>query len=146
MRPSTKAELALNGLSMLADLKQSSPKSLSVLAKEQSISLSYLEQVFSSLKNKGLVKGVRGPGGGYVLAKDPSEITIAEVLLAIDDTTENPGSNSEKITKIDKINAFWKVMIGKTIDLYSKVTLEQVINSSTFFVEDTAETTSQAAE
>ena len=146
MRPSTKAELALNGLSMLADLKQSSPKSLSVLAKEQSISLSYLEQVFSSLKNRGLVKGVRGPGGGYVLAKDPSDITIAEVLLAIDDTTENPGSNSEKITKIDKINAFWKVMIGKTIDLYSKVTLEQVINSSTFFVEDTAETTSQAAE
>ena len=146
MRPSTKAELALNGLSMLADLKQSSPKSLSVLAKEQSISLSYLEQVFSSLKNKGLVKGVRGPGGGYVLAKDPSEITIAEVLLAIDDTTENPGSNSEKIIKIDKINAFWKVMIGKTIDLYSKVTLEQVINSSTFFLEDTAETTSQAAE
>ena len=146
MRPSTKAELALNGLSMLADLKQSSPKSLSVLAKEQSISLSYLEQVFSSLKNKGLVKGVRGPGGGYVLAKDPSEINIAEVLLAIDDTTENPGSNSEKIIKIDKINAFWKVMIGKTIDLYSKVTLEQVINSSTFFLEDTAETTSQAAE
>ncbi len=146
MRPSTKAELALNGLFMLADLKQSSPKSLSVLAKEQSISLSYLEQVFSSLKNKGLVKGVRGPGGGYVLAKDPSEITIAEVLLAIDDTTENPGSNSEKIIKIDKINAFWKVMIGKTIDLYSKVTLEQVINSSTFFLEDTAETTSQAAE
>ncbi len=146
MRPSTKAELALNGLFMLADLKQSSPKSLSVLAKEQSISLSYLEQVFSSLKNKGLVKGVRGPGGGYVLAKDPSEINIAEVLLAIDDTTENPGSNSEKIIKIDKINAFWKVMIGKTIDLYSKVTLEQVINSSTFFLEDTAETTSQAAE
>lgn len=146
MRPSTKAELALNGLFMLADLKHSSPKSLSVLAKEQSISLSYLEQVFSSLKNKGLVKGVRGPGGGYVLAKDPSEITIAEVLLAIDDTTENPGSNSEKIIKIDKINAFWKVMIGKTIDLYSKVTLEQVINSSTFFLEDTAETTSQAAE
>tara|TARA_B100000902_G_C26669955_1_gene602561 strand:+ start:13 stop:453 length:441 start_codon:yes stop_codon:yes gene_type:complete len=146
MRPSTKAELALNGLSMLADLKQSSPKSLSVLAKEQSISLSYLEQVFSSLKNKGLVKGVRGPGGGYVLAKDPSDITIAEVLLAIDDTTENAGSNSDKITKIDKINAFWKVMIGRTIDLYSNVTLEQVINSSTFFVEDTAETASQAAE
>tara|TARA_B100000945_G_scaffold191171_1_gene153555 strand:+ start:70 stop:510 length:441 start_codon:yes stop_codon:yes gene_type:complete len=146
MRPSTKAELALNGLTMLADLKQTNPKSLSVLAKEQSISLSYLEQVFSSLKNKGLVKGVRGPGGGYVLAKDPSDINIAEVLLAIDDTTENPGSNSDKITKIDKINAFWKVMIGRTIELYSNVTLEQVINGSTFFIEDTTETTSQAAE
>ena len=90
MRPSTKAELALNGLVALADIKQSNPVSLSVLAKEQNISLSYLEQVFSSLKNKGLVKGVRGPGGGYILARHPREITIDEILVAIDVHSQVP--------------------------------------------------------
>ena len=146
MRPSTKAELALNGLVALAEINQSNPISLSVLAKEQCISLSYLEQVFSSLKNKGLVKGVRGPGGGYVLAKHPRDITVDEILISIDVSSQVPSISKEKIAKIEKIEAFWDIMVDRTIDLYRDITLEEVINGTTFFRENDTETTSQAAE
>ena len=146
MRPTTKTELALNGLVALAEINKSNPISLSVLAKEQCISLSYLEQVFSSLKNNGLVKGVRGPGGGYVLAKHPSEITVDEILISIDAGSQLPSSSKEKIVKIEKIEAFWEVMISKTIDLYKGVTLQEIINGTSFFVEKDTETTPQAAE
>ena len=61
------------------------PVTLADISAEQSISVSYLEQLFARLRNHGLVTGMRGPGGGYCLRRPATEITIAEILSAVDD-------------------------------------------------------------
>jgi len=67
----------------IADSKANEPVSLLTISQRQNISLSYLEQIFSHLKKSGIVKSIKGPGGGYILAKQRHEITIAEVIKAI---------------------------------------------------------------
>ena len=88
MRLSTKGRYAITAMLDLALKDGSEPVTLSDIANNQGISLSYLEQLFSSLRNKGLVKGVRGPGGGYFLGKPVAEITIAEIICAVDEWVE----------------------------------------------------------
>ena len=61
------------------------PVSLAEIAERQEISLSYLEQLFAMLRRGGLVKSVRGPGGGYLLAHDRDETRIADIILAVDE-------------------------------------------------------------
>lgn len=61
------------------------PTPLSLIAQRQNISLSFLEQIFSSLKKAKIVKSIRGSGGGYLLAKKPQDINIADVIFAIDE-------------------------------------------------------------
>lgn len=61
------------------------PVTLADIAERQEISLSYLEQLFSRMRRAGLVKSVRGPGGGYVLAKPASELRISDIVLAVDE-------------------------------------------------------------
>ena len=73
----------------LSDLALAGPDrlvSLSELSKRQDISLPYLEQLFVKLRRAHLVDSVRGPGGGYRLARPPSEIRVADVLVAVDET------------------------------------------------------------
>jgi Rrf2 family iron-sulfur cluster assembly transcriptional regulator len=64
------------------------PVTLSDISDNQSISLSYLEQLFAALRSKGLVRGVRGPGGGYYLGRDAADITVADVICAVDEWVE----------------------------------------------------------
>lgn len=85
MKLSTKGRYAMVALVDLA----TSPGSLTTLAeisRRQSISLPYLEQLFVRLRRAGLVESVRGPGGGYRLARTPETIRIADVLGAVDET------------------------------------------------------------
>lgn len=73
----------------LADLalqKEDTLLSLTDLSKRQNISLPYLEQLFVKLRRAGLVESVRGPGGGYKLAKSPSDIRVVDILSAVDET------------------------------------------------------------
>ena len=64
------------------------PVRLKDVSKRQNISLSYLEQLFSKLRLSGLVKSVRGPGGGYILNKIPSEINLLDVITAVDENID----------------------------------------------------------
>ncbi|CAG0909061.1 unnamed protein product, partial [Cyprideis torosa] len=61
------------------------PVTLADISKKQGISLSYLEQLFAKLRKANLVEGVRGPGGGYRLAKVPGKITVAEIITSVDE-------------------------------------------------------------
>ena len=79
----SKGQYALCALFAVACREQEGPVSVSQLALELDISLSYLEQLFAGLRNAGLVRGQRGAGGGYRLARDPSQITVLEVLQAV---------------------------------------------------------------
>ena len=88
MRLSTKGRYAVTAMMDLAIHEPSGPVTLADISNCQSISLSYLEQLFSKLRRKNLVRGVRGPGGGYQLAKPASEITIASIIAAVDEKVD----------------------------------------------------------
>jgi len=86
MKLSTKGRYAMVALADLATARDDQMTSLAAVSKRQDISLPYLEQLFVKLRRAGLVESVRGPGGGYRLARDPSEIRVSEVLEAVDET------------------------------------------------------------
>ncbi|MBM9595840.1 Fe-S cluster assembly transcriptional regulator IscR [Roseitranquillus sediminis] len=86
MKLSTKGRYAMVALADLAAQPQDKLLSLGDLSRRQSISLAYLEQLFVKLRRAGIVESVRGPGGGYRLARPASEIRVSEVLEAVDET------------------------------------------------------------
>jgi Rrf2 family transcriptional regulator, iron-sulfur cluster assembly transcription factor len=85
MRLSTKGRYAVMAMVDLACHSHGAPVSLAEIAQRQEISLSYLEQLFAMLRKNGLIKSVRGPGGGYLLAFDYSETRISDIILAVDE-------------------------------------------------------------
>ena len=88
MRLSTKGRYAVTAMLDLALNGENGPVTLADISENQGISLSYLEQLFASLRAKGLVRGVRGPGGGYYLGRGADEITIANIICAVDEWVE----------------------------------------------------------
>jgi Rrf2 family iron-sulfur cluster assembly transcriptional regulator len=88
MRLSTKGRYAVTAMMDLAIHEPGGPVTLADISHCQSISLSYLEQLFSKLRKGNLVRGVRGPGGGYRLAKPAGEITIASIIAAVDEKVD----------------------------------------------------------
>lgn len=85
MRLSTKGRYAVMAMADLAKNGSDRAVSLAEIAARQEISLSYLEQLFARLRKGGLVKSVRGPGGGYRLAKTAGETVVADIVLAVDE-------------------------------------------------------------
>ncbi len=85
MRLSTKGRYAVMAMVDLAQHGGGDPVPLAEIAERQEISLSYLEQLFAMLRKGGLVKSVRGPGGGYLLGHDRGDIRIADVIMAVDE-------------------------------------------------------------
>lgn len=85
MKLSTKGRYAVMALVDLAANSDGKPVTLAEIAERQEISLSYLEQLFAKLRRGGLVGSVRGPGGGYLLAKPAEQTRIADIVLAVDE-------------------------------------------------------------
>jgi len=88
MRLSTKGRYAVTAMLDLALHTEKGPVTLADISASQGISLSYLEQLFAALRGKQLVRGVRGPGGGYYLAKSAADISIADIICAVDEWVE----------------------------------------------------------
>ncbi len=86
MKLSTKGRYAMVALVDLAQRTPGATASLSEISKRQDISLTYLEQLFVKLRRAGLVESIRGPGGGYRLARPAAEIRVSDVLEAVDET------------------------------------------------------------
>jgi Rrf2 family iron-sulfur cluster assembly transcriptional regulator len=84
MRLSTKSRFAVNALIDLALREQAGPVALAAISARQQISLSYLEQLFSRLRVAGLVESTRGPGGGYTLGRPADDISVADVVSAVE--------------------------------------------------------------
>lgn len=85
MRLSTKGRYAVMAMVDLASTSKGNPVALADIAERQEISLSYLEQLFAKLRKGGLVKSVRGPGGGYLLAHPADATRISDIILAVDE-------------------------------------------------------------
>jgi len=88
MKLSTKGRYAVTAMMDLVLHQQNGPVTLAEISRCQNISLSYLEQLFARLRRAGLVRGVRGPGGGYRLARQPMGISVAEVIEAVDENLD----------------------------------------------------------
>ncbi len=109
------------------------PLILADLAKRQDISLSYLEQIFARLRRAGIVKSVRGPGGGYLLAKPAADIFISDILATVEDPPESQSSAAQNtVALLNSSKAFqatenlW-LMLGVQIKQYlARVTLADV--------------------
>ena len=106
---------------------------LAEIAARQEISLAYLEQLFARLRRKGLVESVRGPGGGYRLAKTAGETSVAEVVHAVDEPMRT--TRCEKAEKgclrggaRCQTHALWDEMGSRIEDYLSSVTLEDVVH------------------
>ncbi len=88
MRLTTKGRYAVTAMLDLAIHDRGQPTALADIAERQSLSLSYLEQLFAQLRRGHLVSSVRGPGGGYQLARPPARINIAEIIHAVDEMVD----------------------------------------------------------
>jgi Rrf2 family transcriptional regulator, iron-sulfur cluster assembly transcription factor len=88
MRLTTKGRYAVTAMLDLALHDERGPVALADIARRQGISLSYLEQLFSLLRRRGLVRSTRGPGGGYRLGRSPAAIAVVDVIAAVDETVD----------------------------------------------------------
>jgi Rrf2 family transcriptional regulator, iron-sulfur cluster assembly transcription factor len=88
MRLTTKGRYAVTAMLDLAIHYERGPITLADISQRQEISLSYLEQLFSKLRKNGLVDSARGPGGGYRLSRFSTEIAVAEIIAAVDETVD----------------------------------------------------------
>ncbi len=95
MRLTSKGRYAVTAMLDLAFHSQLKPVTLIDIAARQTISLSYLEQLFAKLRRDNLVKGVRGPGGGYSLCRDAKDITIAEIVAAVGEKIDSTKCGGE---------------------------------------------------
>jgi len=95
MKLTTKGRYAVMAMADLASFQNDKPVSLNDISLRQNISLSYLEQLFSKLKNGRLVKSVRGPSGGYVLDKNPKDIKLSNIIFAVDEKVKTLNCKKE---------------------------------------------------
>ena len=96
MRLTTKGRYAVTAVLDLAFHAENGPVSLAAISERQHISLSYLEQLFARLRRNGVVKSTRGPGGGYTLNHDASDISVSDVILAVDESCQVAGCDDSE--------------------------------------------------
>ena len=99
MRLSTRGRFAINAMIDLALRQPDCPVALSELAARHGISLSYLEQVFAKLRQHGLVESTRGPGGGYTLGFRGDAISVADIVIAIEESAAAPEGTPSDMTQ-----------------------------------------------
>ena len=88
MQLTTKGRYAVTAMLDLASNDSTRPVTLDMISQRQNISLSYLEQLFAKLRKASLVKSIRGPGGGYLLNVDPVDVTLTEIIEAVDENID----------------------------------------------------------
>lgn len=126
MRLSTKGRFAVTAMIDVALREELGPVPLIDIATRQHISLSYLEQLFSKLRLRGLVTSIRGPGGGYSLGGRMDGITVADILCAVDD---EPSKTKQKNTTSvqDMTQDLWDTMNAKVLNYTQSVTLRSLV-------------------
>ena len=130
MKLSTKGRHAVTAMMELALQHNKGPVTLADISAQQSISISYLEQLFARLRQHGLVTGMRGPGGGYCLARPASEITIANILATVDDVSRREGLPHTQ-GEVPAGVQMWMNLSNRIYDYLNSITLEDAVESAT---------------
>src|SRR3972149_2417730 len=131
MRLTTKGRFAVTAMVDLSMRQTRGPVTLAAISERQGISLSYLEQLFGKLRRAKLVTSVRGPGGGYCLAKPTGSITVAEIITAVDepiDATQCGGKENRNDDRGCLTPARWATLNEKVNDSLSSVSLADVVS------------------
>ena len=131
MRLTTKGRYAVTAMMDLAIHEAKSPVPLTEIATSQNISLSYLEQLFANLRKAGLVRGMRGPGGGYRLAIPIEDISVARIIAAVDEkvdvTCAKSGECKEDEGKRCLTHDLWVHLSHQIFDFLDDIKLGDVV-------------------
>ena len=130
MRLTTRGRYAVTAMLDLALHYQSGPVSLSEIAERQGISQSYLEQLFSRLRKRGLVDATRGPGGGYRLLKSSDEISVADVIDAVDETVDATRCGGQQNCQGEKrclTHDLWADLSTQIRDFLGNISLNELV-------------------
>ncbi|MEO8739787.1 MAG: Fe-S cluster assembly transcriptional regulator IscR [Casimicrobiaceae bacterium] len=132
MRLTTKGRFAVTAMIDVAMHSGSGPVTLAGVSARQKISLSYLEQLFGKLRRHGLVESVRGPGGGYNLAQPATSLSVADIILAVDepiDATQCGGKENCLDDKRCMTHELWAALNAHIFIFLRSVTLEQLVRA-----------------
>lgn len=133
MKFSARTVYGLKAILVLASRYGEGSLSVSQIAKKEGISVAYLEQILNGLKKKGLVKSVRGPQGGYVLFKKPSDITLETLLYSLEERVFLP-ARMRSHGDGDEVSIghflFWEKLRASLEKGLSEVTLKQVLDEA----------------
>jgi len=132
MRLTTKGRFAVTAMMDVAMHGGSGPVTLAAVSSRQRISLSYLEQLFGKLRRSGLVESVRGPGGGYNLAKPQDNLSVADIILAVDepiDATQCGGKENCLDDRRCMTHDLWAALNDHIFTFLSGVTLAQLVKA-----------------
>lgn len=133
MRLTTKGRFAVTAMLDLALNQYEGPVALAHISQRQQISLSYLEQLFGKLRRSQLVTSVRGPGGGYTLARLTEQITIADIITAVNeslDTTQcggKGGCQKHNGHEVCMTHELWTSLNHKMIEFLQSVSLKNLV-------------------
>jgi len=134
MRLSTKSRYGVRALFDIAYHAEEAPAQIKTISRRQGITPRYLEQIFQKLKRAGIVKSIRGPRGGYYLARKPEEIAVGDVIRAMEETIEPvfcarpPKGRSRKCRRESKCVAqvIWREAGQRLGDYLDSVSLAQM--------------------
>ena len=130
MKLTTKGRFAVTAMVDLALRQTRGPVTLAAISERQHISLSYLEQLFGKLRRASLVSSVRGPGGGYNLARPAPQITVASIVTAVDeplDATQCQGKENCHDDRRCMTHDLWARLNERMYDYLSSVTLADLV-------------------
>lgn len=129
MRLTTKGRFAVTAMVDLTQRGGKGPITLAAISERQKISLSYLEQLFSKLRKNNVVASVRGPGGGYCLSRPANKISIADIVIAVDeplDATNCDRMGNCKDGEPCSTHDLWLGLSDKIHEYLQQITLQQV--------------------
>jgi Rrf2 family iron-sulfur cluster assembly transcriptional regulator len=131
MRLTTKGRFAVTAMLDLAMHDGQGPVTLSGISRRQRISLSYLEQLFGKLRRSSLVESVRGPGGGYTLARRPAQVSVADIIRAVDeplDATQCKGMQNCREDQRCMTHSLWTALNDKMFEYLNSVSLNDLVS------------------
>ena len=133
MRLTTKGRFAVTAMIDLGLRASNGPVALAAISQRQQISLSYLEQLFGKLRRHELVESTRGPGGGYSLGRKSADITVADIILAVDEPLDATGCGGKENCMGDDqgkcmTHDLWTELNARMIDFLSSVTLQKLVD------------------
>ncbi len=131
MKLTTKGRFAVTAMIDLAISQGTKPVSLTMISARQGISLAYLEQLFGKLRRNNLVESVRGPTGGYNLARPCNKISVAEIVLAVGEPLDVASHRGEAKCSADQQSVthdLWMGLNEKILDYLEGVTLQHLID------------------
>ena len=131
MRLTTKGRFAVTAMIDLALRQDKGPVALSRISERQDISLSYLEQLFGRLRRHELVSSSRGPGGGYRLGRESGDITVADIIYAVDepiDATQCGGKQDCNGDDVCMTHELWAALSRHMVDYLDSVTVKDLVS------------------